>query len=243
LHEFRLDPFWEVCSELDMPAHRHSAVLGDAEAPETGPQSLAIGSYEGRFFSRRALGHLILGGVFQRHPDLKFVMTEVGSSWVPAALVEMDAWCHDATEVGSLLYPFAHRAVERLELLPSEYFHRNCFLGASLMEPDVGRMLQGLSADRIMWGADYPHHEGTFPYTDIALRLNFSVVPEPEVRMMTSTVAASVYGFDLDYLQTIADGIGPTVHRVATPVPTDEIPSGTMCPTFTGSWSRSRSGL
>ena len=50
------------------------------------------------------------------------------------------------------------------------------------------------------------------------LRLLFSDVPEDEVRVMTSTSAADVYGLDLDFLQTVADEIGPTVEEVATPV-------------------------
>ena len=49
---------------------------------------------------------------------------------------------------------------------------------------------------------------------------------------MTSGVAAGVYGFDLAFLQTVADRIGPTVERIATPVAADEIPRHTMCHTF-----------
>jgi hypothetical protein len=79
--------------------------------------------------------------------------------------------------------------------------------------------------DRLMWGADYPHTEGSFPNTRLALRLLFSDVPEDEVRTMTSTAAAEVYGCDLDKLQAIADEIGPTVEEVATPVAPDELPS------------------
>jgi len=76
-----------------------------------------------------------------------------------------------------------------------------------------------------MWGADYPHHEGCFPYTTLALRLLFSDIPEEEVRKMTSLNAAQVYGLDLEKLQAIADRIGPTVEEIATPVTPDELPS------------------
>ena len=75
-----------------------------------------------------------------------------------------------------------------------------------------------LGVDRIMWGADYPHHEGTYPHTLTALRVNFAGLPESEVRAMTSLNAAEVYGFDLDYLQAIADRSVPP-DQVATPVP------------------------
>jgi Amidohydrolase len=122
--------------------------------------------------------------------------------------------------------------VEKLDMLPSEYWHRNCYLGASQMVSRVVETRDVVGVDRIMWGADYPHHEGTWPHGEVALRLNFGAVPEPEVREMTSGVAARVYGFDLEFLQTVADRVGPTVERIATPVADDEIPRHTMCHTF-----------
>jgi hypothetical protein len=40
--------------------------------------------------------------------------------------------------------------------------------------------------------------------------------------------AASLYGFDLEHLQRIADEIGPTVDEVATPVTVEEFPEETL---------------
>ena len=77
-----------------------------------------------------------------------------------------------------------------------------------------------IGVDRMMWGADYPHHEGAFPHTRERVRALFADVAEDEVRQMTSLNAAHMYDFDLDRLQVIADEIGPTVGEVATPVST-----------------------
>jgi hypothetical protein len=98
----------------------------------------------------------------------------------------------------------------------------------STVRPDEIAMRHVIGVDRLMWGADYPHTEGSFPHTRLALRLLFSDVPEDEVRTMTSLSAANVYGCDLDALQSIADRIGPTVEEVATPVTPDELPSESM---------------
>ena len=38
-------------------------------------------------------------------------------------------------------------------------------------------------------------------------------------------VAAKVYDFDLDYLDGLAAGIGPTVEEVSRPLPESEIPA------------------
>ena len=49
---------------------------------------------------------------------------------------------------------------------------------------------------------------------------------------MTSLNAAEVYGFDLEFLQTIADRIGPAPEEVATPVPKEELPVDSRCMTI-----------
>jgi hypothetical protein len=75
-----------------------------------------------------------------------------------------------------------------------------------------------------MWGSDYPHYEGTAPYTREALRYTFSGVPTAELAAMLGGNAAAVYGFDLDALAPLVNRIGPTVAEVAEPlaaVPTD----------------------
>ena len=40
--------------------------------------------------ARRPLWQLMLGGVFDRHPDLRLVMTEARADWTPATLRALD---------------------------------------------------------------------------------------------------------------------------------------------------------
>jgi hypothetical protein len=76
-----------------------------------------------------------------------------------------------------------------------------------------------IGVEKIMWGSDYPHFEGTTPYTREALRYTFSGVPPGEVAAMVGGNAAAVYGFDLDALAPLVDRIGPTLAEVAEPLP------------------------
>ena len=50
-----------------------------------------------------------------------------------------------------------------------------------------------LGMDRIMWGADYPHPEGTYPYTREALRVMFATVPQAECCASSGADAAKVH--------------------------------------------------
>ena len=48
-----------------------------------------------------------------------------------------------------------------------------------------------------MWGADYPHTEGTFPRSREQIARDFAGVPDDEVFQMVVGNAASLYGLDL----------------------------------------------
>jgi predicted TIM-barrel fold metal-dependent hydrolase len=225
LFERRLDPFWKACSDLEMPVHRHAIAVGGAETEESGPAVIAVGVYETQLFFQRTLSHLMFGGVFERFPDLQFVVTETGCSWIPPELTRLDWSIKLGKMKGESAYPLYHRAVENLQKLPSELWHTNMQIGASLMYERDMAVRHEIGIDRLMWGADYPHHEGSYPHNQIAMRLLFSGLPEDEVRRMTSINAARVYGFDLDALQKVADRVGPTVEEMATPVAPEELPA------------------
>jgi predicted TIM-barrel fold metal-dependent hydrolase len=83
------DPLWAVCEELDMPLTTHAGG-GDATTWR-GPEARALLSLEsGGPHSRRGLAHLIFGGVFERHPGLRLVLTEQPGDWWTYVLRELD---------------------------------------------------------------------------------------------------------------------------------------------------------
>jgi hypothetical protein len=74
-----------------------------------------------------------------------------------------------------------------------------------------------------MWGSDYPHDEGTHPFTVEGLRALFAGMDPARIHQLVAANAAGLYGFDLDALAPIAERVGPTVAEVATPL--DELPA------------------
>jgi predicted TIM-barrel fold metal-dependent hydrolase len=225
LYDPALDKIWAASCDLGLPVHRHAIVVTE-QTTDFASAAAAVGAHEIMFWFGRAVAHLVLGGVLQRFPDLKFVMTEAGCAWAVPELAKLDAEIAFGKNPGQGQIVFGTAA--DLELSATEYFQRNLWIGMSTVRPDEIACREQLGVDRLMWGADYPHTEGTFPHTRLALRLLFSDVPEDEVRVMTSESAAKVYGFDLDFLQTLADEIGPTPEEIATPVSADEFPRDTL---------------
>ena len=101
-----------------------------------------------------------------------------------------------------------------VSLSPTEYFQRQCYIGASFMPDHEGRDRHRIGLDKLMWGTDYPHLEGTWPNTMDALRKTFGDYPEEEVRTILGGNAAEVYGFDLQLLGPIGDKLGPSLSDI-----------------------------
>jgi hypothetical protein len=98
----------------------------------------------------------------------------------------------------------------KLSLLPSEYFDRNCFIGASSTKRREIALRYEIGVGNMMWGNDFPHPEGTWPHTKDWLRKTFCDVPVEETRQMLGTTAAELYNFDTEALAPLVEKIGPT---------------------------------
>ena len=65
-----------------------------------------------------------------------------------------------------------------------------------------------------MWGSDYPHLEGTWPFTMDSLHAPFGDYPEEEITALLGGNAAKVYGFDIEKLRPIGDQVGPSLESI-----------------------------
>lgn len=198
------DPLWATCAELALPVHTHSGAVGDFGGWDL-PGAAGIFTTEASWWAARPLWHLIWGGVFERHPDLRFCVTENGAWWVPDLVARMD----EKYEGSHATARFGDAFTRHLPLRPSEYFRRNVRIGASVMARKEIVLRDEIGLGVIMWGNDYPHHEGTWPRTREALRDTFFDVPEEEARRILGENALETYGLPAEALRAIADRIGP----------------------------------
>jgi predicted TIM-barrel fold metal-dependent hydrolase len=220
------DRLWAAIQDHGLVMNQHSGQGSPAYSDGQGSQ--ALWALEMSFFVQRGFTHLIMGGVFERFPTLRFILTESGCAWAPGLMRQLDgmfmAWKAGAIgEIDTSKDP-------ALKELPSFYAKRNCWYGASFPGP---RDIQGrdvVGVDKILWGNDYPHYEGCYPYSRENMRFALSDVDALEVRMMLGENAAELYGFDLEALRPAAEEAGITPELVATPL--DEIPADSTCITF-----------
>lgn len=144
---------------------------------------------------RRLLWQLMIGGVFDRFPQLRFVLTEVRSDWLPTTLQILDSW-------------YEQRDTP-LKMRPSEYWERHCFATPSSIHKVEVEARGQLGVNRLMLGIDYPHPEGMWPDTWNWIKVAFSGVPEHEARMILGENALRAFPVDAELLRGVADRIGP----------------------------------
>jgi predicted TIM-barrel fold metal-dependent hydrolase len=129
---------------------------------------------------------LCASGVLERFPGIKFGVIEAGIGWL--------AWALDAMDEA---YKKHHMYVRpKLQGLPSDYFKAHGF--ASFQEDRVGISTAkeyGL-LDNIMWADDYPHHEGTWPYSAQAIERTMGNLTDAERAKVLGENAQRLFGFD-----------------------------------------------
>jgi predicted TIM-barrel fold metal-dependent hydrolase len=201
-HHPRYEPIWQVCEELEMPVQSHAGW-----SPDYGDVESATPMYisEVDMWAQRPFTAMMWSGAFERHPNLKYILTEVGTGWVGEKLRVLEFKAD---------HPIFKHFTKDLSLSPSEYFERNCYLGSSFLPRHEAHFCKEIGVHKIMWGSDYPHLEGTWPNTRKALTETFYDFAEEDIRAILGLNAAKVYGFDVDALSPVAQEIGPSIAEI-----------------------------
>jgi len=159
------EPIWSMAEESGIPIlfHVGSAdfVLPKAHSLNGMPKVKDFHGGEENFRSisymaissgpMQALSLLILDGVLERHPNLKFGVIELGSVWVPGFMKQLDS----AFEAFSR----HEERLQSLSLKPSEYINRQVRVTPYPTEP-TGWVIKEAGNDIFMFSSDYPHVEG-----------------------------------------------------------------------------------
>ena len=229
LHDAHFEPFWAKCSDLGLVLRVHagwgmkqgilaeivSTFFGQAQGEGDGSEAdmAAMAKDAIQFLAtdensplqldwkpRSVLWQLMLGGVFDRYPAIQLVFTEMRADWVPVTLAHLD----ERFEKGDM-------AVRRR---PSEYWDQHCWTVPSSPHTCEIEMRNEPGMNKMLFGTDYPHLEGTWPNTKDWIRHTFGGVAEPEARQILGERAADLFGFDGKVLTLVAERIGPAPSEV-----------------------------
>jgi predicted TIM-barrel fold metal-dependent hydrolase len=189
------EPFWETAAGLGVPVVMHIAAQRTEAFANANPAlpKWHAEHIEGFYTLSVDMGATIvwltLSGVLERHPDLRIVMTEGYAFWLAGVMQFMDH--HYQGRFGAMA-----RAGYQLEELPSHYVKRQ--VRATFMwDPLAIRNRDLTGVECLLWGNDYPHPEGSFPYSQEWVDKQFAGVPEDEITRITYGHAKELYGFDV----------------------------------------------
>jgi predicted TIM-barrel fold metal-dependent hydrolase len=157
------DPLWALAEAAGLPIlfHVGGELKMDSSYIETGgPQVLDFHGGAENFTSVsfmaipvavwQTLSVLVIDGVFDRFPNLKFGAIELGASWVPSLMQFLD----------SAAGAFAKE--ERLKALsakPSDILRRQ-FFATPYPHENVGWIIENAGEEICLFSSDYPHVEG-----------------------------------------------------------------------------------
>jgi predicted TIM-barrel fold metal-dependent hydrolase len=208
----KYDPMWALIQDLGLVVNFHSGPAPDYDRSSPGWVGIYVCEYP--FWMTRPLFALIFGGVFDRFPRLKVQFTEAGGDfWWPWMMELMDFRARvkkGSAKMGD------HTA--KLSMKPSEFFRRNVWVGSSAQMDDARyEDYRKIGIDRVLWGTDYPHPEGTWPNTAQQMCDSLRGLTEKELEAVLGANAVELYDLDRDALEALAARIGPSRAAFAKP--------------------------
>jgi uncharacterized protein len=155
-HHRAYDPLWAVCQELNVPVGFHET---------TGSRMRAAGADR---FKSMGIAHIsthpmeqmlaamdiVMGGVMERFPRLRFAFLEGQCGWLPFWLGRMDEHYEWREPYGEMTH---------LTMPPSEYFRRQGFCAVECDEGFVAHVVAACGDDNLVTTTDYPHGDAKYP--------------------------------------------------------------------------------
>jgi predicted TIM-barrel fold metal-dependent hydrolase len=201
-----LEPMWAMCAEAGVPVVLHVAGAGEnVMSTDYFDNGLpAVPDFHGgdtNFKSidylsiplpvMQTLNALIVDGVLMRHPELRIGVIELGATWVPGWMRQLDS-AHEAFRKNE-------ERLQRMDLRPSEYVQRQVRVTPYPHE-DAGWTIANTGPDVCLFSSDFPHVEGG---------------RNPIARFERSMDAAGTTDAARErfYVENFADLLGPVLDR------------------------------
>jgi predicted TIM-barrel fold metal-dependent hydrolase len=174
------EPFWAAAEELGMVLAFHIGTDPfDFTSTEIGlqfrgPGGAVLNYTETTYSGQRVATKMVACGALDRHPDLKMLIAEGGSSWIPSLGDRMNEGYRQHAMMVS----------PTLRSTPKELLYNQVYTSFQHDETATGTMKQ-FGYDKICWGSDYPHLEGTYGHTQKTLHELFDDQPEAVTKRIT----------------------------------------------------------
>jgi predicted TIM-barrel fold metal-dependent hydrolase len=205
------EPLWSLIGETGLPIVMHQGT-GHNMIWYRGPGATVANLLSTQSIGPRTAAMLATSGVLERHPGLHFVFVEYNAGWLGWTMDTIDYYTESFGDLTTATQGSAKLADDgrpprpviypELDELPSAYLRRQ--VHATFQDDRVAiNNISVTGADCLMWGSDYPHHEGTYPHSvDTVRRLTDGLDAEIAEKVFRDT-AVRVLGFDPEVVATV----------------------------------------
>jgi predicted TIM-barrel fold metal-dependent hydrolase len=100
---------------------------------------------------------IILSGLFDRLPDLRFLIAECGAGWLPYMMGEMD----------HMYYRHRHWAGFELVNPPSWYCTSGNLVWNLIADHTAIKLRDDIGIANLTWASDFPHSNCQYPYAEV----------------------------------------------------------------------------
>jgi predicted TIM-barrel fold metal-dependent hydrolase len=190
IHDRAWDRLWAVAEETDTVISVHigsGASLPPRAAPSLPPAlkgwQLPASAAITCMSLNQVLADITMSGLLERHPRLRFVLGESSIGWIPFVLERLDFECEN----------YKDHTDELPATKPSDQFRRNIY--CTFQDEEIGvTLIPHIGEDNVMWAADYPHGDGSFPHSRSSVERIFSSQSLDIKRKATRDTARRLYG-------------------------------------------------
>ncbi|MFO1427551.1 MAG: amidohydrolase family protein [Steroidobacteraceae bacterium] len=151
-----LYPIWDEAQSLGVPISIHSFPDPYVPGHEFNGPRRPTGLWDAIGFptaSMNLFGNLVLGGVCESFPKLRFGMFECTIGWIPQLL-------HGIHEYQENFGEYFTRAVPKMKLTAKEYLQRQLYFSVEVDDPFIRTFIEWTGAPQnLLYASDYPHLE------------------------------------------------------------------------------------
>lgn len=186
-------PLWDACEAADMPLCLHFGSGGFVPGFSFGNQAppdpqvpfiVAITLFGTNLMW--STSDMIFSGMLQKHPNLKFMLSEGGIGWIPYLMERFDyswerhRWYQDISKTDR----------------PSDLFRKH-FWGCFIDDFHGIANRYDIGVENILVEVDYPHSDSNWPNSRKRIAENLADVPDDEARLIVETNARNLMNFHL----------------------------------------------
>ncbi|MFV0260210.1 MAG: amidohydrolase family protein [Acidimicrobiales bacterium] len=181
------EPLWDCVTDVDLPITFHVSTGRDPRTARSQGGAVINYTIHSLAPTMEPLVNICASGVAERHPTLRFGAIEAGIGWVPWMLEAMDE-----------AYLKHHMWVRpKLDELPSTYFRRQGFSSFQEDRPGLDLARDHGLVDNFLWANDFPHHEGSWPYSAQAIERTMGSLTDDERARILGLNAARIFRIDV----------------------------------------------